>query len=381
MASRAQAAPSSGTSTAASSAPPAIALPKGGGAVRGIGEKFASNPVSGTGSITVPLPASPGRSSFGPHLNLAYDSGSGNGPFGIGWSLSLPTITRKTDKGLPQYLDSVESDVFILSGAEDLVPMLEETPGGWERQTLPVRNVNGQNFRIQRYRPRIEGLFARVERWTNLLSGESHWRSITRDNVTTLYGTDDNSRIFSFTESDPQQSKRIYSWLISESFDDKGNAIVYEYAAETDDNVDRSLVSERNHQRNANRYVKRIRYGNRTSRLIQPDLSLTQWMFELVFDYDEDHYEVLPLDPNIPDDEQHQFVLAAASPGLSWTVRPDPFSAHRPGFEVRAYRRCRRVLMFHRFDELGPEPYLVRSTEFDYADLDYSQPTTIEDEL
>ena len=37
--------------------------------------------------------------------------------------------------------------------------------------------------------------------------------------------------------------------------------------------------------------------------------------------------------------------------------------------------------MFHRFDELGDEPYLVRCTEFEYADLDYSQPATIEAEL
>ena len=28
--------------------PPAISLPKGGGAIRGIGEKFAANPVTGT---------------------------------------------------------------------------------------------------------------------------------------------------------------------------------------------------------------------------------------------------------------------------------------------------------------------------------------------
>ena len=38
-----------------------------------------------------------------PQLSLSYDSGAGNGPFGFGWSLSLPAITRKTDKGLPQY--------------------------------------------------------------------------------------------------------------------------------------------------------------------------------------------------------------------------------------------------------------------------------------
>src|ERR687892_862436 len=104
---------------------PAISLPKGGGAIRGIGEKFAANPVTGTGSMTVPLAVSPGRSGFGPQLSLSYDSGSGNGPFGLGWNLSLPAITRKTDKGLPQYDDAEESDVFILSGAEDLVPALK----------------------------------------------------------------------------------------------------------------------------------------------------------------------------------------------------------------------------------------------------------------
>src|SRR6201993_4457844 len=96
------------------SAPP-ISLPKGGGAIRGIGEKFAANPVTGTGSMTVPIATSPGRSGFGPQLSLTYDSGAGNGAFGFGWHLALPTITRKTDKGLPQYLDNEESDVFILS--------------------------------------------------------------------------------------------------------------------------------------------------------------------------------------------------------------------------------------------------------------------------
>src|SRR2546430_6183196 len=85
---------------------PQIQLPKGGGAIRGIGEKFAANPVTGTGSMIVPLATSPGRSGFGPQLNLTYDSGAGNGPFGFGWTLSLPTISRKTDKGLPQYRDA-----------------------------------------------------------------------------------------------------------------------------------------------------------------------------------------------------------------------------------------------------------------------------------
>jgi hypothetical protein len=128
---------------------PRISLPKGGGAIRGIGEKFAANPVTGTGALTVPLTVSPGRSGFGPHLSLSYDSGAGNGPFGFGWSLSLPSITRKTDKGLPEYRDA-ESDVYVLSGAEDLVLQL-----GYRRlrsnrdlsAARPARNCTNRSFR------------------------------------------------------------------------------------------------------------------------------------------------------------------------------------------------------------------------------------------
>src|SRR5689334_6678220 len=115
-----------------STSAPAIVLPKGGGAIRGIGEKFATNPVTGTGSMSVPIATSPGRSGFGPQLSLTYDSGTGNGPFGFGWSLSLPQISRKTEKGLPQYDDAFESDVFMLSGSEDLVPVYrQDVDGTW----------------------------------------------------------------------------------------------------------------------------------------------------------------------------------------------------------------------------------------------------------
>lgn len=362
---------------------PSIALPKGGGAIRGMGEKFAANPVTGTGSMTVPIPTSPGRAGFGPQLSLSYDSGSGNGPFGFGWSLSLPSITRKTDKGLPQYDDAGESDVYVLSGAEDLVPVLE-ADGSRTKD-----DVSAPGFTIHRYRPRIEGLFARIERWKSKATGEIHWRSITRENVTTFYGRDNNSRIFDPSDTDPAHPTRIFTWLICASYDDKGNAIVYEYAAENDAAVDRTLANERNRIGTANRYLKRVKYGNRVSRLVQPDLSLATWLFEVVFDYDEGHYEELPLAQGQPPDAQHQLVRASWKTDGMWTARPDAFSSHRAGFEIRSYRRCRRALMFHRFPELnqdrlaelGDEPCLVRSIEFEYKDLDYSKAPTIDVEL
>src|SRR5262249_788510 len=168
------------------------------------------------------------------------------------------------------------SDVFILSGAEDLVPVLVEVGGQWQRERPPPRTVDGVEYRIQSYRPRVEGLFARIERWTNLQTGETHWRSISRDNITTLYGKEHNSRTFDPTDPDPAHPQRLFSWLICESYDDKGNAIVYEYKAEDTNGVDLSQAHEHNRtaaSRSANRYLKRIRYGNQVSRLMQPDLS------------------------------------------------------------------------------------------------------------
>src|ERR1700687_3251390 len=341
---------------------PSLSLPKGGGAIRGIGEKFAANPVTGTGSMTVPLALSPGRSGFGPQLALSYDSGAGNGPLGIGWTLSLPAITRKTDKGLPRYLETgVESDVFVLSGSEDLVPVLGLQGGAWERESTE-RFVDGEAYVVHRCRPRIEGLFARIERWTRKQDGDTHWRSISKDNITTCYGKTSQSRI-----TDPQDAFRVFSWLICESYDDKGNAIVYDYVAEDSANIDPAQAHERNRSdldHATFRYLKRIRHGNTPSRLIQSDLSRLSWLFEVVFDYDQGHYQTLP-----PDAQGREFVQAMPSASRPWSVRQDPFSSYHSGFEVRTYRLCRRVLMFHHFpDELGVPDYLVRATELGYRE-------------
>jgi RHS repeat-associated protein len=350
---------------------PSISLPKGGGAIRGMGEKFGANPVTGAGNLSVPIATSPGRSGFGPQLTLSYDSGSGNGPFGLGWNLSLPAITRKTDKGLPRYEGADESDVYILSASEDLVPVLELNEGAWIRH-VRSRTVDNEVYSVARYRPRIEGLFARIERWTRTSDGDIHWRSISRDNITTFYGKAHPNGFADPRIADPQDPSRIFSWLICESYDDKGNAIVYDYVAEDSENVDLSLVQERNRgeRRSANRYLKNIRYGNRAPYFPvlaadQPRTPLpSEWLFEVLFDYGEGHYEAPSENAQDP-----EFVTASLSGTDPWPVRSDPFSTYRAGFEVRTYRLCRRVLMFHHFpEELETRDCLVRATEFAYRE-------------
>jgi hypothetical protein len=385
---------------------PSIALPKGGGAIRGMGEKFAANPVTGTGSMSVPIATSPGRSGFGPQLSLSYDSGAGNGPFGLGWNLSLPSITRKTDKGLPRYQDGQEqepdSDVFILSGAEDLVPVYRQDPDGTWVAAHPgyqrdptgswVRNPAGRlvihedeldGYHVRRYRPRIEGLFARIERWSRVgVPDDVHWRSISKDNILTLYGFDDYSRI-----ADPLDTSHIFSWLICESRDDKGNGVRYIYKEEDGAFQLRSGQSEpftQVHQlnrglssdprRTAQRYLERVLYGNlkpllndewkRPRYLIDlpnpPTDTGAGWLFEVRFDYGE-------LDEGDP----------TGQPEKPWLYRPDAFSSYRSGFEVRTCRRCERVLMLHHIPDQPVSPDratqpgyhgVVRSTDFTYDD-------------
>jgi hypothetical protein len=46
--------------------PTSISLPNGGGAIGDIGEKFAANPVTGMGSMSVPIATSPGIPISGP---------------------------------------------------------------------------------------------------------------------------------------------------------------------------------------------------------------------------------------------------------------------------------------------------------------------------
>ena len=78
-----------------------LSLPQGGGALKGIGEQFAPALFTGTGNLAVSIALPPGRNGFQPERNLVYSTENGNGPFGLGWNLSIPGLSPKTSKGVP----------------------------------------------------------------------------------------------------------------------------------------------------------------------------------------------------------------------------------------------------------------------------------------
>jgi hypothetical protein len=157
---------------------------------------------------------------------------------------------------LLQYYDLEDSHVFILSGSENLVPVL--SPGG----SRFTDTATALSYAMHSFRPRIDTLIARMERWTSD-EGDSHWRSISKDNILTVYGKDKESRI-----ADSDDPERLFSWLICETRDDKGDAVVYKYKREDGTKVDLTEPHERNRGKGGDlshtgRHVKHIRCGNR----------------------------------------------------------------------------------------------------------------------
>lgn len=359
-----------------------IALPQGGGAIRGIGETFQPSAFDGTGAFSVPIPVSPGRAGLEPELRLTYSSGNGNGVFGLGWALSIPNITRKTEKGLPRYDGS---DVFVLSGVEDLVP----TPGG------PYSGLG--NFSVRAFRPRVEGLFARIEQWTNANGADTHWRVTTRDNITSLYGRTPQARI-----TNPADPQAVFQWLLEETFDSKGNHLLYTYAS--DDPALPAVAVHDTHRTYSQRYLRRIYYGNLPSTVVDaagtplrnvdgslvgiahpasdpadPTITIQRsYAFEVVFDYG---------DWSAPDDPAAQEIgaggyqpastVAAEQFSAAVPQRPDPFSSFRAGFEVRTLRRCRRILAYHHLQD-DANQLLVKATHLAFRKDPHSELSLLE---
>lgn len=310
-----------------------------------IPHQVSVNPLTGSADIQVLLPLTPGRAGFGPSLSLHYSSSAGNSVYGVGWSLGgLPAIMINTKEGLPNYDGQ---DRYVFNGSDELVPVLEQRGNSWD----PIVESRG-DYWVYYFRSKIERSHTQFEQWVHKENRRMHWLTRGRDDTVSVYGqrSDNHGRI-----ADPDDPSRTYLWLIEAQYDQQGNAISYEYLPENMQGVD--MRSSFEHDRTphathlAQRYLKRIRYGNtQPLRADTPMPDDNEWSFEVVLDYGDHGDERFP----------------TATPSRPWTARVDAYSIYRPGFEIRTYRLCRHVLMFHRFQEHGLNPALIGATSFEY---------------
>jgi RHS repeat-associated protein len=292
-----------------------ISLPKGGGALKGIGETFSSDLYTGTGHISVPITLPAGRNGTQPELNLAYSTGGGNGPLGLGWGIGVPEISRRTSGGIPRYRartpneddPSESSDTFVLSGTEGLVAIAQSTAG------------------VTLYRPRTEGLFARIEHHTN--DGQDFWKVRGKDGLVSTYGSERPSDAAAdwldpAVVADPRDRRKIFSWKLSRTEDPFGNRIVYDYLRDRVDDGRRAWDQL---------YFARARYAD-----FRDQEDIERFLISITFRYVE---------------------------------RPDPFSFYRAGFEIRTRLRCEGLdIRTH-----AGEDQNVRSMQFHYESAGHNR--------
>lgn len=188
--------------------PDVLSLPKGGGAVRGLGTSFETDLNTGTGSFAVPIEVPAGPNAIRPRLELRYHSAAGNDHFGLGWTLGLLSIARKSDDRFPRYDDE---DVVTLVGVEDLVP------------------VGGNLFR-----PRVDTLFWHIERT------DGSW--LLKDKLGKMHrlGLSSQGRVEDLSGQRPKTAV----WLLESMEDTSGNRVEYFYRSE-----------------GAQRYLETVRWG------------------------------------------------------------------------------------------------------------------------
>ncbi len=282
-----------------------ISLPKGGGAIAGLGETFSPDLFTGTGNFSVPIDVPPGRNGFQPQLSLVYSTGNdGISPFGLGWQLTIPGVSRKTSKGIPRYLGE---DTFILSGAEDLVAIQKDKG-------------------ITQYRPRTEGLFAKIFR--HLDANNDYWQVRSKEGLTSYYGNQKSRKSDAATIADPQNNNNIFVWKLTNTVDTFGNQIRYKYFDDSDEDYTQSYLHE----------ILYLNYG--------ADLNDNNPAFLLTIRF---NYEDLPEQKNIY-----------------------PSSDHRAGFEVRTAKRCSSIEIYSNPDALPQDKLttsqLTRSYHLKYID-------------
>jgi RHS repeat-associated protein len=171
------------------------ALPSGGGALRSIGDTFQPNLAMGGGSYKVPFDLPLGPGGFAPKLDLLYNTGYGNGVFGLGWALSVPFV--ETRRRSP-YAPAGEPE-YALAGAETLVPI-----GGG--RFVPFVQAAYQTFDFD----------------------GTQWTSRAPNLVQMRFGATDASRIAGVVDGQP----RVSRWLLDRVTFPGDRLVEFEYEAD-----------------------------------------------------------------------------------------------------------------------------------------------------
>jgi len=219
-------------------------------AATAVGATPGSFKVSETGAATytIPLTVPPGTAGMAPSLSLNYNSQSGNGPLGMGWSLGgLSAIYRCpatiVQDGFKGGINYDASDRYCLDGQRLVVVSGSYGADGAE------------------YRTETES-YTRIVSFGQAGSGPASFKAWTKAGQIIEYGNTADSRI------EAQGKATVRLWNVNKISDTKGNYIAASY---TEDNA------------NGEAYINRIDYTGNAAAGVAPYASV-QFSYELKSD-------------------------------------------------------------------------------------------------
>ena len=219
----------------------AYSLPTGDNNVGAIGGSHEVG-ADGSASYAIKIPAAAGRGGLSHELSLAYNSNSGNGDLGVGWSISgLPAIHRcGTNYALDGYVDGVDfdnNDQLCLDGQRLLAVSGNHGASGTTYRTLQesyvdVVSLNGEGSLASTDGTSTADAFkVRTRNGRTLFFGGTPNSRLSR--VLTAYECASYSTLPSIgticTSFNTATSKSTYRWMLTRIEDRQGNSVHYHY--------------------------------------------------------------------------------------------------------------------------------------------------------
>lgn len=325
-------------------------LPSGNVTPGGMEETVAGAGADGMVMVNIPFTVCPGRGTA-PSCRLYYSSASGNGEFGIGWSLQTACISRSTLHGVPRYQDD---DVFLDPDGGELTAYRHNN--GQQDVRKNIKTCQGvtlaQPYTVRRYRAQTENRYERIEHWTGETDkSQQFWLIYHSDGAITCFGHSAGARV-----ADDADPLRISEWYQEEFLAVNGEHICFYYCREDDTGVS----GGKRRGGNSRLYPHRTDYANVKAHgslycLAGEMPAAETFLLHIVFDYGERTLQ------------KAEVPSWAAAPESGWLLRSDPFSLYSAGFETRCRRLCRQILMFSRkADDLKRDPVMVNRYLLEY---------------
>ena len=183
----------------------------------------------GTANLSYPIQVPAGRAGMQPNLSVNYSSTGGNGWLGVGWDLSMPSITLDTRWGVPRFDATYETEIYLLSGEQlvnrnasgEVLPMPHRT----NHQTL--RSTLGDSARFY---ARTGDAHDSIIRLGSSTAGY-WWEVVDRSGVTHYYGhySDNSLNTAAHPTTLKDDHGNIAKWMLAESRDPYGNWVRYYY--------------------------------------------------------------------------------------------------------------------------------------------------------